>query len=312
MCDATIIIAAWNAEDTVERSIESAFNQAGVSVEVIVVDDASTDNTYDILVSRTDVVFDRLIENGGPAIARNRALDLARGRWIAVLDADDTMEPQRLAGMISKAKTTGADIVLGNFRKVDATGKPLEDEAFLPPPEADYKQVVTLENYVKRNQVKHDALSIGYLKPILSRDFLNRTQLRYDPTLRNGEDCHLIFAALAQDAKVIIDPTADYLYTVRRGSISHRANPQHLKALIAADHRFLHQYGTNMAPTTRRLFESREAGLTEMMVSEHVLERIKSGNILDACKLLVRSPKIVLRVARQIGEGLGKRLKARY
>jgi hypothetical protein len=99
---------------------------------------------------------------------------------------------------------------------------------------------------------------------------------------------------------------------VRRGSISHRVNPLHLEALISADHNFLFKYDTELDHVTRELFKRREIGLTEMMVSERILEGMKSGHMLDAFKLLTESPKASKRVLRQIGEGLGKRLKARF
>lgn len=311
MFDATIIIAAWNAADTIERSIGSATTQTGISTEVIVVDDASSDDIADSLADRPGILFDRLPVNGGPAQARNKAFDLAQGQWIVVLDADDTMEPDRVSRMIALAQETGADIVLGNFCMVDEDGVPVEDRYFLPPSGSDVAHALTLSDYVARNQVKRGAQSIGYLKPIFSRNFLDRTGLRYNPTLRNGEDCHLIFEAIAAGAKVVISHVPDYRYTVRPGSISHRANPLHLKALIAADHAFLTRHAGELDAATCRLFESRKAGLTEMMVSERVLSELKSGNLAGACQILFTSPKITMRVARQIGEGLGRRFRAR-
>ncbi len=311
MFDATIIITAWNAVDTIERSICSALKQAGISVEVIVVDDASTDKTPDKLAENPEIVFERLLVNVGPAQARNRALELAQGDWIVVLDADDTMAPHRVAHMIDLAKQTGADIVLGNFRKVNEDGMPLADPFFLPNTAIDTPCALTLADYVGRNQVKRGGQSIGYLKPILSRKFVAQTGLRYDSTLRNGEDCHLIFAALAAGAKVVISQAPDYFYTVRPGSISHRANPSHIKALIAADHAFLVRHAETLDTKTRRLFESREVGLTEMMVSERVLTELKSGNLVSVCKTLYGSPWVVVRVLRQIAEGIGRRIRIR-
>lgn len=308
MFDATIIIATWNTE-TIERSIASAFAQTGITIEVIVVDDASTDGTYKKLSNRTDITFERLPVNGGPAQARNRALDLAQGDWIAVLDADDTMVPHRLANMISQAKKTSADIILGNFRKVDEVGVEIEELPFLSPSDIDPEQCLTLEHYVGRNQVSLGTQSIGFLKPILSRKYLAATSLRYNPSLRNGEDCHLIFSALMNGAKVVISPSPDYLYTVRPGSISYRADPNHLEALIAADDAFLFRHAAKVSSETRLLFESRKAGLTEMMVSERILAMVKSGRILGACKMLVKSPRIIGRVTHQILEGLGRRIK---
>ncbi|MEM7645010.1 MAG: glycosyltransferase family 2 protein, partial [Pseudomonadota bacterium] len=102
---ATVIIAAWNAEAELSRSLRSALAQA-IPVEVIVADDASTDGTASLVetMAQADprVVLVRQAVNGGPGAARNVAIEAARGDWIAVLDADDTMRPDRLAKMIAE------------------------------------------------------------------------------------------------------------------------------------------------------------------------------------------------------------------
>lgn len=86
-----MIVAAFNVESYIEKAVTSALNQAGVDVEVIVVNDASDDATAEVVRALGD---DRvtLLENEtnlGPSGARNRVLDAASGEWIAILDADD-------------------------------------------------------------------------------------------------------------------------------------------------------------------------------------------------------------------------------
>src|SRR5690242_12326579 len=96
--DVTFIMAAYNAEATIAHALRSALDQKGVSVEVVVVDDCSRDGTVDVARAfpedRVHVVA--LGQNRGPGGARNAGISVARGRWIAVLDCDDTVSPQRL------------------------------------------------------------------------------------------------------------------------------------------------------------------------------------------------------------------------
>lgn len=92
----SVIIPAYNASCFIRKAIESVFLQKYEPIETIVVDDGSTDETPDVLLS-----FGRNIkllrqENKGPASARNLALTNARGQYITFLDADDTILPEKL------------------------------------------------------------------------------------------------------------------------------------------------------------------------------------------------------------------------
>jgi succinoglycan biosynthesis protein ExoO len=98
--DVSVIIANYNGEKFIADAIRSACRQTIRGIEIIVSDDASTDSSVRIvegLIAEDDRI--RLVRsdvNGGPAAARNRALAIARGKWISVLDGDDLMHPGRL------------------------------------------------------------------------------------------------------------------------------------------------------------------------------------------------------------------------
>ena len=96
----SIIIPAFNAAPVIGDAIRSAQAQSEAHVEMVVVDDASTDDTAVVvegLAARdARVRLLRMERNGGPGVARNAGLDAARGEWIALLDADDRYHPQRL------------------------------------------------------------------------------------------------------------------------------------------------------------------------------------------------------------------------
>ncbi len=308
MTDATVIIAAWNAAETIGRSVDSALAQRGASVRVVVADDASEDDVAAHLPDREEVILHRLDKNGGPAAARNAALDLAAGDWVCVLDSDDTMRPDRLAGMIGMAEQVGADIVLGNFLRVDGDDRPLDAIPFVPPKDINPAQPIALEDYVADNLLSRHSRSLGYLKPLIRRSFLERTGLRYDLTLRNGEDCHLIFEALAHGAKVHIRPEADYLYTVRPGSVSYRIDPDHFEALIKADRAFVERCKNTLSAEAKTLFRRREIGLRKMMECERIMQALKSVHLSDAIRLAGRHPFALPRVGRQLVESVGKKL----
>ena len=199
MIDATVIIAAWCAEDTLEQALDSALAQESVTLEVIVIDDASTDGTVRVaeICAAADprVRVLRQTANGGPAAARNTGLAVARGRWIAILDADDALAPGRLTRMIALGGDRAADAVFDDFQPVDETGNAigsphLASHALTAP------ECWDLETFLAGCQAVPGRPSLGFLKPLLRRDFLRAHDIRYDESLRNGEDFHLIAALL--------------------------------------------------------------------------------------------------------------------
>lgn len=309
MIDATVIIAAWNAADTIERSLYSALNQQGLNIQVVVVDDASEQDFSGLIPSRDNVVYHRLLRNGGPAAARNAAISLAKGEWICVLDSDDRMKPDRLKRMITEAKRLNADVLLGNFQKVYEDAVNLTDEPFLEPGEVSEATPVSLARYVSENSVSKNSKSIGYLKPLIRHSFIKEHLLKYNERLRNGEDCHLIFEALAEGANVYIWPRTDYLYTVRQGSISYRIDPDHFEALIAEDRAFLQKYLDKIDPKAAMLLRRRETGLRKMMESERALAALKSRKFGAALGHLYKHPYALPMTGRQLAEAIGKRLR---
>jgi succinoglycan biosynthesis protein ExoO len=208
----TIVVAAYNAAEFIDRAIKSAGEQVGVSLEFLVVDDASTDNTLAVMteMARLD---SRIIPisskvNLGPAGARNLALDLAQGDWIAVLDSDDSFKPNRLNEMVRVATEVAADIVIDDFVSVDAKGTMLDGACL-----ADRRGsgTIALEDWISFNSFTRAETSFGYAKPLISRVFLEQAKLRYNGTLRNGEDFHLILEALLSEAKVHFSARTGYV-----------------------------------------------------------------------------------------------------
>ena len=97
----SVLMPAWNAEATVATAARSILDQSWRNLELIVVDDASTDGTWDVLreVAASDdrVRLSRSVRNTGPYVAKNLALRLARGAWVTGHDADDWAHPERIA-----------------------------------------------------------------------------------------------------------------------------------------------------------------------------------------------------------------------
>lgn len=99
----SVLVPAYNSADFVREAITSALEQHDVPLEVIVVDDGSSDGTAEVVTGMSDPRV-RLLqqENGGVAVARNRAAAAARGEFLALLDADDVWLPHKLATQLRR------------------------------------------------------------------------------------------------------------------------------------------------------------------------------------------------------------------
>ena len=117
----SIIMPAYKAESTIVESIESVIRQTYHHWELLIADDNSLDGTTSIVKSFSGSDFRiRLISstlNTGPALARNRALQQASGRWIAFLDSDDVWFPTKLADTIEYATRTNSALTFTGYRR---------------------------------------------------------------------------------------------------------------------------------------------------------------------------------------------------
>jgi len=212
-----VVIAAYRAEATVAAAIRSALAEPEV-VEVVLVDDDSPDKTASAALSADDgtgrLTVVRMPKNGGPAVARNRAIAISSAPWIAVLDADDIILPGRFAHLMSMAPF---DLAADNVMF-------FQDGARLPIflPQARAERVLHAEAFVAGNLSRRDRPrgELGFLKPVLSRAFLEAHALRYNEAMWLGEDYDLVLRMLLSGAVFRVSHQPGYGARVRHGSLS--------------------------------------------------------------------------------------------
>lgn len=119
MIDISVIIPVYNVEKYLKRTIRSVINQSHINIEIILVDDKSTDSSlkicseYEKLDSRISVLKQE--KNQGPTIARNRAISLAKGKYIYFMDSDDYIEKDMLENLYNIADKENLDLVICGY-----------------------------------------------------------------------------------------------------------------------------------------------------------------------------------------------------
>ncbi len=218
----SVIMPVYNAAGFVTEAIESALNQEGVDLELVIVDDQSSDNTVEVITRISDqdsrVRVIQLSKNQGPAAARNAAIDAARGEWIALLDADDLYVPGRLSSLLKIAEAEGLDFIADNQLFYDAQARQVTRTAF---PRDTAISRWDLDAHLQQ-ELKgwDDGFTSGLLKPMFRRDFINEKNLRYNTNFKFAEDFLLYSEIILKGGKGILIPTPYYRYTLPYGTAS--------------------------------------------------------------------------------------------
>jgi len=288
----SVIMANFNGVRYLGGAIRSLMNQTMSCWELLVVDDASTDGS--VTLARDVANGDRrvriipLAENRGPGAARNQALNFVQGEWVAIFDSDDLMDPRRLELLLERAARDRAAIVADNLLLFSETAP--KPRPYLRSGPSNAPRWIGLADLIESNCLYSRTPDLGYLKPMIQTELIARTGLRYDERLRIGEDYYFLASLLANGQRLRVEPMALYLYRKHEGSISHRMDAAHIRALMDADERFCQRVALNHRE--RRSLERRRQSLETLLAYDGVVRAIKQGSPARGAGLAMRNPRI--------------------
>lgn len=240
----SFLMAAHNARPYIQAAIKTALSQRGVAVEVIVADDASSDGTAEIADEIGDprVRVVRSAKVQGPARQRNVAIREAHGEWLAVLDADDVIHPDRSRLLIEAAEESRAELVADDIVSFNDGGSPhfvsAAQTAAPPVP-------VEMETWIAHNSFLGGRRNYGYWKPMLRSSTLKNTGVTYDERLRIGEDYIFVLNLLSAGTSFIHVDRGFYGYRQRNGAISRTLDPRQIELLTTMQEELLRDHVEN-------------------------------------------------------------------
>jgi succinoglycan biosynthesis protein ExoO len=297
----------FNAAAYVRTAVESALAQTLKSIEVVVVDDCSTDATMVALAAlqRTDprLRVDRLVTNSGPGAARNHALRLARGRFAAVLDSDDLMAPDRLERLVAVAEHRHADIVADNPVLFDSADTP--SASFFLNPETP-PGWISAENYLARTVIYEGDADLGYLKPLFRLTSLRASGIDYDEKLRIAEDDNLIVRLLLAGQRYWLEPSPGYGYRRHSGSTSHRLTVANCAAMVAANAGLVAAADRGLPASVREGLARRQRALEAALGFEKLVAALKAGDLRQAVAVAADCPSCLPLLRMPIAARLGR------
>lgn len=242
----SIIVPVYNSESTVERCISSIMSQTEKDFRIYVVDDCSIDGSrkklQNIAKNNNRISLYKTEKNSGPSVARNIALNVAKGKWVSFVDSDDYIDCNYYTNLINAAENKNADICISSFIQVDINGDIIAKHMAKLEYEANTTEQAL---YVAYGGV--DDLEFAYnlcCNKIFKRQLFSEIKF---PEGRLQEDAYVMpFLIYAAKNGITIAPNAIYYYVDNYLSISHMAQDGARDLKRREDLLFLYQQHINL------------------------------------------------------------------
>lgn len=220
MAQVSVIIPVYNIERHLRQCLDSVAGQTLTDLEIICVDDGSTDKSPEILAEYADKDgrFQIITQpNAGPGVARNTGMARATGKYLIFLDSDDWFEPDFLERMAAKAAETGADVTICRAVEFDAhSGRELPSEWMLK------SQYLPGETFSPEEIAAH-IFQFTYGMPwdkLYRRQYLLQLGIEFPP-LKNSEDLAFVFPSLLSAERIaVVDQVLIHHRVNRSSSVS--------------------------------------------------------------------------------------------
>ena len=218
----SIIIPFHNTEKYIEKCLDSIAKQTYQNIEVLLIDDGSTDNSRKICEKyvKLDKRFQIIIhkKNRGPAVARNTGLDFVTGDYICFIDSDDYVHEDFVSKLLSSGLKHKADIVECQHYCV------INDKVKDKYNSEEFSKITTISSGKKvlSNYLKHDTPRISsstLCSKIFSRAVFKKNHISFDSNLKRFEDSDIIYRLYAETKKHLFIPVKLYYHVHRKGSI---------------------------------------------------------------------------------------------
>ena len=228
MIPISVIIPVYNVEKYLKRCLDSVINQTFRDLEIICVNDGSTDGSSEILEeykSKDERIIIINKVNGGLSSARNAGMKVARGEYIGFVDSDDWIDLDFFEKLYTAAKKHDADVACAGIKRVYSSGKVLK------------KLELGEEIILRKCSEKYSYLEIPKKCYVWNKIYKKAEIERQSLLFKEGvtfEDCYFTIRLLYHSDKIVTVPNIYYNYWVNIKSISRTASDKNQIDLIAA------------------------------------------------------------------------------
>ena len=220
----SVVVPAYNNAPWLPRCLDSLLSQTHRNLEILVVDDGSTDDTRQVLqeyTSRDPRVVAIHKANGGVTSARLRGVSAAHGEWIGFVDADDEAHPQMYARLLENAREYGAQISHCGYQVIHPDGRVeyLHNTKVLRPQD---------NTTGLRDLLEDKLVEPGLCSKLFRRELFRGLEEKMDLTIRNNEDLLMNYYLFSAAKASVFEDVCYYHYLIRKGSASRRKLNEHM------------------------------------------------------------------------------------
>lgn len=300
----SVVIPAYNVERYIADAIKSVLDQTYPWFEIIVVDDASQDKTAAVVGSIKDerIHLIRHPSNKGPGAARNTAIEAAKGRWLAPLDADDAFASKRLERFMELAESYGD----GRFF-ADALMLCFDSPSGMKP----WGNSLHMRYRIQENKVMELSLA-EYLRlgapgihPFIPLDHIRKYGLRY-PEAYMSEDFEFHCRVFKSSLRLMLVAEPLYLYRLTPGSLSSKT--ERFDHQIKVHERLLCDEG--FTDEEKKVLKAGIKKLSQEKEYQPFATALKKREWTEAFRMLVGNPSLALRFMKRLPVSLRYRWNA--
>lgn len=209
----SVVVPVYNTMAYLESCVRSITDQTYTNLEIILVDDGSTDGS-DALCDELSKQDNRIriihISNGGVGPARNRALDIANGGWVAFVDSDDVVEAWHIETLLAAALNEGAEVVLGGYRT-------LQDDCLGQLVSPDTKKSLVSARRALEMLMYQEGIDTAPWGKLYKMNKFDGVRF---PALPSSEDLATVYKPILMSSKVALIDDSGYRYRMTKGSLS--------------------------------------------------------------------------------------------
>lgn len=219
----TVVIPVYNAQEHLERCLDSVLGQTIEDIEVILINDGSTDASAqicDLYAKKDSRVMVSHETNGGPAKARNRGILQAAGDYIGFVDSDDYIKREMYECLLGAAEKEQADIGICSYYSVNQDKCNTYTHPFGDKKVYDGDKI---KDEIMQKFYVSDVIGLSSLwNKVYKRSFLTKHNLKLDESLIRAEDYWFNFEAISKAEKITAIEGAYYYYVDNPNGIMHR------------------------------------------------------------------------------------------
>lgn len=218
----SVVIPVFNTEMYLNTCLDSVINQKYSNIEIIVINDGSTDSSAKICLkyakkdSRINYIDKK---NEGVSVARNIGVAMATGEWIYFLDSDDFLELNTFEVLIGVAEKTGCDLIHFGYRTLKGNKKINEMVSF------NYQEYQNINKFIKCKKLKPMPASLTFIK----RNILKESGILFNVNMKHNEDLLFVYSLYCHAKKIVVLNNIFYNQVLSENSASRK--PLSIKVL---------------------------------------------------------------------------------